>query len=147
MGTAIIPAVLRRPQLTPLGPGRDGRPLFRVDTGPQFRSRVLGGVLEIPGGGWVTDLASVPRLLPLTWFLAGGYATVPAVIHDYGTRHHAFPMIAPACFMRGIRRATLDAVFAEAMAAERDPPEAWRRWVIWSAVRAGGWTAWKRGRR
>ena len=147
MATALLPAVLTRPQLTPLGPAASGRPLFRVDTGFHFRSRVLEGILEIPGGGWVTDLASVPRLLPIAWFVAGGYATLPAVLHDYGTQYHSFPMVSPAQFVRGIRRRTLDAVFAEAMAAERDPPEAWRRWVIWSAVRLGGRSAWQRGRR
>ena len=148
MTTALTSTVLTRPLLEPLGPGPDGRPLFRVDRGFRYESLVLKGVLEIPGGGWVTDMASVPRWLPLTWCLAGGFATVPAVLHDYAYRWHSVPMIVPATFARGLRRATADALLYECMQAERDPPEAWRQWVIWSGVRVGGQSAWRRsGRR
>ena len=147
MTTALTSTVLTRPLLEPLGPGPDGRPLFRVDRGFQYRSRLLGGIVEIPGGGchaWVTDLASVPRWLPATWFLAGGFGTVPALLHDFAYLWHSVPMIVPATFTRGLRRATADALFYECMQAERDPPEAWRQWVIWSGVRVGGRSAWAR---
>src|SRR3990172_3340751 len=143
MAAAIPSPVLPRPLLEPVGPGWDGRPLFRVDRGFHYRSRLLGGIVEIPGGGWLTDLASVPRWLPLAWFLAVGFGTVPALLHDYAYRWHSVPMIVPATFARGLRRATADALFFECMQADRDPPEAWRQWVIWSGVRVGGQSAWR----
>ncbi len=84
------------------------------------------GVINVPVGT-VTDLASVPRF-PLIYLLAGGTSNEAAVIHDYLYQTHLFD------------RATSDAILREASEATGVP--AWRRWMMWAGVRAGGWTHW-----
>ena len=76
---------------------------------------------------FVTDLASVPRL-PLAYLLAGNTAHAPAVLHDY--LYQTQP----------VDRDVADAVFLEAMRDDNVP--AWRRRVMWAAVRTGGWYPW-----
>jgi len=77
--------------------------------------------LTVPAG-YVTDFASVPRL-PLAYLLAGNTAQASAVVHDF-----LYEMKAP--------RAWADDVFAAAMEAEG--VAAWRRGLMWSAVRLFG---------
>lgn len=84
--------------------------------------------IRVPAG-FLTDFASVPRW-PLTHLLAGDTAHMSAVVHDYLYLHRA-------------ERAWADAVFLAAMRAERIP--AWRRWLMWAAVRAAGWRAYRGG--
>lgn len=69
--------------------------------------------------GFVTDLASVPRL-PFVFWLFGGDADEPATIHDY-------------LYTGVVDRADADAVFAEA--CEVAGVAAWPRWA---AVRLFG---------
>lgn len=93
-----------------------------------YASDVMGGLITVPTG-FITDLASVPRL-PLAYLLAGGKANRPAVVHDFlyveliGTRAQA------------------DAVFLEAM--EVDGQSWWRRRLMYTAVRLGGWAPYNR---
>lgn len=97
----------------------------------RYLSAVLGVQIEVPAGT-VTDLASVPRL-PLAFLLAGDSAHEAAVLHDHLYQTHP------------CTRRQADAVLDEAMAVTGEP--AWRRWLMWSAVRAvGGW-AWYTGPR
>ena len=97
----------------------------------RYQSAVLGALLEVPTG-FLTDLASVPRL-PLAYLLAGDTAHEAAVVHD-----HLYQV-------RICTRAQADAVLDEAMAVTGEPR--WRRVLMWSAVRvAGGW-AWYTGPR
>lgn len=91
-----------------------------------YRSDLAGEMFVVPMG-FRTDLASVPRL-PLAYWLAGGTANEPAVVHDFLYR------------TRPVSRRMADAVFREASAVCRVP--AWRRWLMWAAVRAFGWRYW-----
>lgn len=77
--------------------------------------------------GFITDLASIPRLF---WDILPpfGKYTEAAVIHDWLYRHHLFP------------RAACDAVLLEAMQLCR---VGWiSRQLIYRNVRAFGWAAW-----
>lgn len=103
-------------------------------TGPlAYSSALLQATITVPAE-FVTDFASTPHT-PLAWWIAGGRANAPAVIHDwlYQTQ--------PA----GLTRGEADAVLDEAMGADQiDPVGAITRGLIYWAVRAGGWVAWRR---
>lgn len=79
-------------------------------------------IIAVPKG-FVTDLASVPRL-PLAYLVAGGMADKAAVVHDFlyenaiGTKEQA------------------DLIFLEAMKASG--VSAWRRRLMYWAVCLGG---------
>lgn len=73
--------------------------------------------------GFVTDLASVPRL-PGMFLLFGVKARKSAVLHDFLYSSGTFD------------RRTADAVFYAAM---RHEEPAWRRALMWLGVRLGGW--------
>lgn len=104
---------------------RDGRGTWRLLAALGYQSDLIGAV-DVPEG-FVTDLASVPRL-PVAFFLAGGLAHAAAVVHDWLYTTHATD------------RATADAVFKEA--AQACGVSAWRAWLMWLGVRAGGAGAW-----
>jgi len=85
--------------------------------------------IEIPRG-FETDLASVPRLL---WALIPphGKYTQAAIVHDY-------------LYATGlVSRARADALFLTIMRAYKVP--AWKRALMYLAVRAFGWRNFKRG--
>lgn len=112
------------------------RAVWQVRSPLRYQSALPGvGIIEVPKGRY-TDLASVPRTL-LAWFIAGGLAEAPAVVHDelYGGRIGT--------------RAMADRVLYEATGVEQYRPmdiEAlprWRRWAIYRAVRLFGGGAWK----
>lgn len=88
-----------------------------------FASSVLGREVSVPPG-FVTDLASVPRL-PFVYLLAGGTAKKAAVVHDYLYREQC------------CSRRDADSVFEEAMRASGQPW--WRRKLMWAGVRLFGW--------
>lgn len=104
---------------------RDGRGTWRLLGRLGYSSDLIGQV-DVPQG-FVTDLASVPRL-PVAYFLAGGLAHAAAVVHDWLYTTHQ------------VKRATADAVFREACQA--CGVSAWRAWVMWLGVRAGGASSW-----
>lgn len=85
-----------------------------------------GWSVEVPAG-YSTDLDSVPRI-PIAYAWLKGRATKSAVVHDwlYYNKHD---------------RKEADKIFLEAMKAEG--VAAWRRWPIYSAVRAFGWIAYR----
>jgi len=89
----------------------------------------VGAILEAPAG-FITDLASVPRL-PFVYLVAGNRAHAAAVIHDYLYGSRVVPV-----------RSDADAVFREAMGTDPDV-SAWIAWTMWAAVRAWGWRAWR----
>ena len=93
-----------------------------------------GYLLEIwAPEGFTTDFSSVPRL-PLMYLLAGDSAHAPSVIHDY--LYRMWP------YRDAGSRKLADAVFLEAMKVVGE--SAWRRWLMWGAVRIGGYWTWKR---
>jgi len=104
---------------------RDGRGTWLLLDVVVFLSADHGRIV-VPAG-FVTDLASVPRL-PITYFLAGGLAHAAAVVHDYLYTTHE------------LTRAQADAVFREA--AQACGVGAWRAWVMWLGVRLGGAWSW-----
>mgnify|MGYP001593261482 CR=1 FL=1 len=100
----------------------------------RYESDLLSDTVEIPAR-FVTDFASVPRWLPLTWYLTGNTAHRPSVIHDWLYQRHV---------AERIERALAAAVFCEAMSADDiEPVPRWQRSLIWAGVRAGGWVAWQ----
>lgn len=111
---------------------RDGRSIWRLLAPLIFDSAVLGRQIVVPEGV-ITDLASVPRWVG-AYLIAGGAAVRAAVVHDYLYETGQVP------------RDQADAVFREAMNVEKDPPEAWRRWSMWAAVRSFGWSPYNRYR-
>ena len=87
-----------------------------------YQSDVAGRTIIVPKG-FVTDLASVPRL-PIVFLLAGDTSTEAAVVHDY------------LYSTREVPRDVADKVLREASAVTGVP--AWRRWMMWCGVRLGG---------
>lgn len=77
--------------------------------------------------GFLTDFASVPRL-PLVYWVAGGRATGPAVVHDWLYTTRLYP------------RSVADAVFRDAMEAWGTPRIL--RWLLWAGVWQFGAAAW-----
>lgn len=87
-----------------------------------YQSTVADLTIIVPAG-FVTDLASVPRL-PIIYMLTGDTSSAAAVIHDF-------------CYSSGIvSRKMADAILKEASAVTGVP--AWRRWLMWAGVRIGG---------
>jgi hypothetical protein len=74
--------------------------------------------------GFVTDLASVPRLPLMHWFF-GGRARRSAVLHDY-------------LYVERRQRSFADEVFFVSMRNEEGPLV---RFAMYMGVRLGGWTA------
>jgi hypothetical protein len=89
-----------------------------------------GDIVGAPRG-FVSDLASVPRLL---WFLfppSGNYAPA-AIIHDW------------LYAAQTVSRARADWIFLDAMRAEG--VNWFARWALYFGVRAGGWFPWYKKR-
>lgn len=101
--------------------------LFAVINDFAFQSDSLG-LIPVPAG-FVTDLASVPRL-PFAYLIVGGKGKKAAVVHDwlYSTRK--------------CTRAQADEVFREALAASGYGGAV--QGLMWSGVRVGGWVPWSR---
>jgi hypothetical protein len=91
-----------------------------------YQSDVALETFTVPAG-FQTDLASVPRL-PFVFLLAGDCARQAAVVHDFLYTSHL------------VDRATADAVLREASAITGVP--VWKRWLMWTGVRAFGGSHW-----
>jgi hypothetical protein len=93
---------------------------------PAKTSSSPSGVITVPAG-FITDLASIPRLF---WNILPpfGKYTAAAVVHDWIYRNHAYP------------RATCDAILLEAM--QLCGVRWFPRQLIYRNVRAFGWSAW-----
>jgi len=90
-----------------------------------YESVELQTTITVPKG-FITDLASVPRI-PFLYLHWGGRAHREAVIHDYLYRKDSIPQVS---FARA------NAVFREAMEARG---KAWLlRWTMWAGVWVGG---------
>ena len=84
---------------------------------------VSGGVIQVPIG-FISDLASVPRVF---WRILppwdGQYAEA-AVVHDY-------------LWKKGFPKSYANFVFKELMT--RRGVAFWKRWLMWGAVTLNGW--------
>ena len=109
-------------ELRPLDDGRN----FRLVHGIGFWTPRTG-LVSVPGG-FVTDLASVPRIF---WSILPPFGKYDdaAVIHDWLYRTHLFP------------RAVADATLLHGMKVKG--VSFWARWTIWAAVRLFGGFAWR----
>lgn len=96
----------------------------------QYRSAILTAIVVVPAG-FVTDLASVPRA-PLAYWIFGGRAKKPAIVHDFLYQTHV-------CGTQDIA----DRVFLEAM--EVDGLGSFYRDAMFAAVRDYGGSTWASG--
>ena len=95
--------------------------------------KVLGHLLEVPIG-FITDLASVPRYLWLT-FPPSGLHNGAAILHDY--------LYSKFCRYKDITREEADKIFLELMKELGVP--AWKRYAMYYAVRLFGKSHFRKG--
>jgi hypothetical protein len=101
---------------------RDGRQLFKLLYPFSYQSDILGCIVTVPMG-FVTDLASIPRL-PVIYLLLNGIADEAGVVHDYLystgliPRIKADQVLREACICSGV--------------------SAWKASLIYAGVRIGG---------
>ena len=111
---------------------REGRVTARLLDGFSYNAGPDGGVIAVPAG-FVTDFASVPWGF---WNLEPplGDAGKAAVVHDY--------LYATRGLAGRYSRAQADGIFRQALTALGVP--AWKRLLLWAAVRVGGRSGWGR---
>lgn len=122
---------------------RDGRSLWAVHQGISYKTSIGGEATITVPPGFVTDLASIPRLAWSVYPPDGPWVKA-AMVHDflYGTggtgvwKGHARSITRAAPYTR----AEADDILREAM--ENRGVGIVKRNVIWSAVRAGGAGGW-----
>lgn len=123
--------VINNPSLRDLGPGPDGRPRFELLEPLHYILPVGGGgggiFIEVPIG-YVTDFASVPKLLWSIFPPIGEFSRA-AIIHDW--------MYSEAACSRFLA----DAIFRDLMKDLGTP--LWRRVAMYYAVRLFGRGTWK----
>ncbi len=99
-----------------------GRQLFILDAPFSYESDLLGCIVTVPKG-FVTDLASIPRL-PIVYLMLNGIADQAGVVHDFLyssgliPRDKADAVLKEACIVLGV--------------------SAWKANIIWAGVRAFG---------
>ena len=126
--------------LTPLKIEQMGPDLWRLLADLVYWSRCLRVSITAPKG-FITDLESVPRWIPVAYAVLYGSAHAAGTVHDflYQTRKIVY---------RTIARAEADGVLYEAAGAPGpgiEPTAGWKRQLIWSGVRLGGRRAWRTG--
>ena len=100
--------------------------------------------VHVPAG-FLTDFASIPRVLWPIFPPTGGYGKA-AVVHDWLyqereiERHVGYPTL-----LRLATRGEADSIFKEAMGVLG--VSWWTRWTLYTGVRSGGWVAWNRYRK
>lgn len=111
--------------------------IYKVLEDFPYQSRRLDTVLFVPKG-FVTDLASVPRL-PIVYMLTGGTSDEAAVIHDFLYQKHYYIKDGKP---KKLSRRQADLVFMEANSINEPR---WRVEMMYLGVRAGGWNSWRTG--
>lgn len=93
-----------------------------------------GDLIRIPKR-FICDLASIPRLFRIFIGVNGKHRQA-AIVHDwlYYKKGHAA--------LRQFTREECDQIFYDAM-IDCDVSE-WKAYLMWAAVRLGGWIAWQR---
>ena len=102
---------------------------FRLEEGVLYVTDRLGGpskVIHIPGG-FETDLASIPRILPLA--LHGNRLAAPAVVHD--------SLYQKGAALKGVTRKRADRIFHDAMKDNR--VNRFKAYSYYKFVRVFGW--------
>jgi hypothetical protein len=105
---------------------RDGRGTWRLLDPLVYESDVAAATVTVPAG-FVTDLASVPRL-PFAYLLTGGIGHAAAVVHDAIYTGHQ------------VDRALADEIFHEALLVLG--VSRLQAWLMWAGVRVGGGSSW-----
>lgn len=106
---------------------RDGRGTWQLIDPLVYESDLAGIAIAAPAG-FLTDLASVPRL-PVAYLLTAGLGHAAAVIHDCLYTTHA------------TTREVADDVLHEALLVLGVPRH--KAWLMWAGVRIGGAGAWE----
>ncbi len=101
---------------------RKGRQFYQVNDPLVYKSDVASTIIKVPAG-FVTDLASIPRL-PLVDLLLNGLVDEPSVVHDY--------LYSVGMFLRDVS----DRVLHEACILTGITP--WKAHAICAGVRVGG---------
>ena len=126
--------------LTPLRLEFEDDSRFQLIEPFEFRSDRLMAVFKVPVG-FITDFASVPRLLWNVLPPTGKYGKA-AVIHDYLYQTRGLSSLPGRAL---VSRADADNVLMEGMTVLG---VRWsQRWAVYSGIRLGGWAAWNRYRR
>ena len=114
--------------------GNADRPYFQLTKPLQYRSTLLGGIIEIPTT-FPTDLGSIPRAV-WWWLSPDDYdISYPSVVHDYIYKRNG-DLSAQQLPQRQVNRETADRVLREAMAAVG--ASSFRQSVVYNAVRTFG---------
>lgn len=115
---------------------REGRCLWVLTSALIYVAGELGSgdVIQVPAG-YTTDLASIPQFAWSLGFSPAGPWAKAAVVHDY-----LYTLTGKLPDGRIYKRAQADKILDQAMASLGVP--AWRRSIIWAAVRLGGKGGW-----
>lgn len=105
----------------------DGRGTWKLLSDLVYESDLAKITITVPAG-FITDLASVPRI-PLAFMLTAGTGHAAAVLHDCLYVYH------------WLTRKESDDVFHEALLVLGVPK--WRAALMWAGVRVGGSGPWK----
>ena len=125
---------------TPLQIEQIGLDRWKLLAPVQYESDFLRCTITAPGG-FVTDLLSVPRWLPLTYATLYGRANASGVAHDLLYQTHRV-------IHREIERSEADYVLWEAAGAIGpgiEPASWFTRQRLWAGVKLGGASAWASG--
>ena len=96
-----------------------------------YESAHLGCCVVVPKG-FITDLASVPRIPPIVYSAWGNRAHYESVIHDWLYCVGCYPIV---------EMDVANQVFLEAMTVRGKPD--WIKWAMYAGVCVGGFTHWK----
>jgi hypothetical protein len=102
---------------------------WRVRQPFRYESDALNGQIIEVRPGFVTDLESMTRWLPVLYSILGDKAIKPAVIHDW------------LYYTAITDRKTADTILYEAMCIDGYVP-GWQRHLIYEGVRLFAWKAW-----
>lgn len=121
-----------RPETTPVGEW-EGRKVREFTE--RFTFYFEGHMIVIPKG-FQTDCASVPRA-PFLWWLFGDEGEIAAYCHDYLYRIDSDPEVS---------KEYADEVFLNMMEFTQDPPQSWKRTLMFKAVSWFGASSYHRKR-
>ncbi len=114
--------------------GNANSPYFKLITPLQYRSTLLGGIIEVPKD-FLSDLGSIPRTV-WWWLSPDDYdISYPSVVHDYIYKQKG-DLSGQQLPQKRVNRETADRVLREAMAAVG--ASGFRQTVVYNAVRTFG---------